>query len=345
MISIERRVASGRGATRARLAAGCALALALAVSTGASAATFFTSAHAASGTAVWFAPTSSSDHTTQGVSAASQSASSSDTIPAATMMATSSAAAQVQGGAVKMRAEASAASSAYQFVVAGAGASAQAEGILNDTFVVACPGCIARQTGQMTFGYYIDGSLYGWGETVTTGVGPVLGGWYTYEDFTARIGLNGDYWQHGQAAALDDQGNVVKQPDATGFFQVTIPVVFGASNSLYMRGYASTEARTGAQVLGGGGGFSVTGIGLTKSDFSHTLGWGGITELRDASGALMTGFTAKSDLTGFDYAGRFSDVTGGVPEPAAWALMILGFGATGAAMRRRSRAGGRSAAA
>ena len=25
----------------------------------------------------------------------------------------------------------------------------------------------------------------------------------------------------------------------------------------------------------------------------------------------------------------------GVPEPAAWALMILGFGATGAAMRRR----------
>ncbi|MBS0360890.1 MAG: PEPxxWA-CTERM sorting domain-containing protein [Proteobacteria bacterium] len=29
------------------------------------------------------------------------------------------------------------------------------------------------------------------------------------------------------------------------------------------------------------------------------------------------------------------DVTGGVPEPATWALMILGFGAAGAALRRR----------
>jgi len=33
-----------------------------------------------------------------------------------------------------------------------------------------------------------------------------------------------------------------------------------------------------------------------------------------------------------------SDVGGGVPEPAAWALMILGFGAAGAALRRDRRA-------
>ena len=34
----------------------------------------------------------------------------------------------------------------------------------------------------------------------------------------------------------------------------------------------------------------------------------------------------------------FSQFGGGVPEPAAWALMILGFGATGVALRRRRRA-------
>lgn len=34
-------------------------------------------------------------------------------------------------------------------------------------------------------------------------------------------------------------------------------------------------------------------------------------------------------------------VTAGVPEPAAWTLMILGFGAAGAALRRRSRANAR----
>lgn len=49
----------------------------------------------------------------------------------------------------------------------------------------------------------------------------------------------------------------------------------------------------------------------------------------------------------FDYALSASDIadlsaaavflpTGGVPEPATWALLILGFGATGAAMRRRT---------
>lgn len=41
-----------------------------------------------------------------------------------------------------------------------------------------------------------------------------------------------------------------------------------------------------------------------------------------------------------DYNGNFriSSVAGAVPEPASWALMIAGFGMTGAAMRRRASA-------
>jgi hypothetical protein len=31
------------------------------------------------------------------------------------------------------------------------------------------------------------------------------------------------------------------------------------------------------------------------------------------------------------------DVTGGVPEPGTWALMILGFGGAGASLRMRRR--------
>ena len=44
------------------------------------------------------------------------------------------------------------------------------------------------------------------------------------------------------------------------------------------------------------------------------------------------------DSTGFAVTATGPDRTGGVPEPAAWALMILGFGGAGAALRRRRTA-------
>ena len=44
------------------------------------------------------------------------------------------------------------------------------------------------------------------------------------------------------------------------------------------------------------------------------------------------------DAFGFDdlTVGDVRQVTGGVPEPATWAMMLLGFGAMGAALRRRT---------
>ena len=40
---------------------------------------------------------------------------------------------------------------------------------------------------------------------------------------------------------------------------------------------------------------------------------------------------------GGSYAGTFNFGAGAVPEPAAWAMMIAGFGLVGAAMRRRTK--------
>jgi hypothetical protein len=48
------------------------------------------------------------------------------------------------------------------------------------------------------------------------------------------------------------------------------------------------------------------------------------------SGAALRSFTAKGD-------GEFSFASVGVPEPATWALMILGFGGMGAMLRGRRR--------
>ena len=69
----------------------------------------------------------------------------------------------------------------------------------------------------------------------------------------------------------------------------------------------------------------------------------------------LSGFSDVTRLviSSFDFNGVvYDDFTfdkipiprdGGVPEPAGWALMILGFGLVGGALRRRSRLAGSAA--
>lgn len=77
--------------------------------------------------------------------------------------------------------------------------------------------------------------------------------------------------------------------------------------------------------------------------------WGGIVDVRDEDGNIVSGWTIESS-SGFDYAnawdGTYDGVPidvpfnlappPGVPEPATWALMILGFGLVGGAARRKA---------
>jgi len=50
---------------------------------------------------------------------------------------------------------------------------------------------------------------------------------------------------------------------------------------------------------------------------------------------FAAGTTSGSDITQLELT--FTDVAGGIPEPATWAMMIIGFGAIGASMRRRKK--------
>lgn len=54
-----------------------------------------------------------------------------------------------------------------------------------------------------------------------------------------------------------------------------------------------------------------------------------------AAMALREG--SESRYTGIDDLSLIGSTSGGVPEPAAWALMIVGFGGVGALLRRRRR--------
>lgn len=56
----------------------------------------------------------------------------------------------------------------------------------------------------------------------------------------------------------------------------------------------------------------------------------------DFHGAKVSSINFSSDSNAFEYDGLAGALA--VPEPAAWALMILGFGGVGAALRSRRRA-------
>jgi hypothetical protein len=51
----------------------------------------------------------------------------------------------------------------------------------------------------------------------------------------------------------------------------------------------------------------------------------------------LRNISTGSNAYNFDVGTSFSAATAAVPEPAAWAMMILGMGAVGFAMRRRSK--------
>jgi hypothetical protein len=71
--------------------------------------------------------------------------------------------------------------------------------------------------------------------------------------------------------------------------------------------------------------------GTVNSDFSETANFG--LEAFDANGNNITK-SALLQFTGAD----LPEVPSAVPEPAAWALMLLGLGAVGSVLRRRSAA-------
>jgi hypothetical protein len=54
-------------------------------------------------------------------------------------------------------------------------------------------------------------------------------------------------------------------------------------------------------------------------------------------GTTGVDFITLDDVTGFSNAVLYTTGTPGVPEPATWAMILLGFGAAGFAIRRRRR--------
>jgi hypothetical protein len=60
---------------------------------------------------------------------------------------------------------------------------------------------------------------------------------------------------------------------------------------------------------------------LAQANYSHTMIWGGLSNVRNADGVLINDYTAVSPESGFDFARA---AVSSVPEPASWAFLLTG---------------------
>ena len=82
---------------------------------------------------------------------------------------------------------------------------------------------------------------------------------------------------------------------------------------------------------------SFAGFGFTLFNFPGEHG-GDLAPISVGGGHQLLDVKGISPGIAGDYTGTLSFTPGGVPEPATWALMILGFGGAGAMLRRKALA-------
>jgi type VI secretion system secreted protein VgrG len=137
--------------------------------------------------------------------------------------------------------------------------------------------------------------------------------------FIFRIGT-------GLTTASDSSVTVLGGGQASGiFWQVGSAAILGTGTSFAGNIIAdqSITLNTGASILCGR---ALALVGAVTMD-SNTLSG-------DCSGLGSLG-SGRDDFGSKGYAGIAGPDTGAVPEPASWAMLIMGFGAIGASMRRR----------
>jgi len=156
----------------------------------------------------------------------------------------------------------------------------------------------------------------------------------------------------GNLYGVTTGGNSIFKVNSDGV--ITTLAKFNGSNGLGL-------GPAGGLLLDGAGNLFGTTIGGGDTVFGSNKGVGTVFEYT-AAGVLKTLATFDGSNGQSPYAGLTADAVGdlygttndgtifklgdtgfvpfiaGVPEPASWALLLTGFGLTGAAMRRRSRA-------
>lgn len=149
--------------------------------------------------------------------------------------------------------------------------------------------------------------------------------WSGSSSWRATGQINNDSFVKGAIFSADGINGITQDfGDPLGSFLQTFRIVLGQNNRVLLRGETWAS--------GNAGGFGANSVGA-DANLGRTIAWGGI-ESMTIGGVLVTDFTAYSPDTGFDFKRGYL-AAGAVPEPGTWAMLVIGFGTLGSAMRRR----------
>jgi hypothetical protein len=178
-------------------------------------------------------------------------------------------------------------------------------GQITDLLTFSAPGVATGTLIQVTFGMLVEGGI--------DGVGGSEGRWQLQSD------LGGGFYDINAFARNSGLGGYQGSP--FGLYSATVTLQAGFAAPLDIELGASGVSISGGEAVG---------------DLTDSLYWTGISSFK-VGGVEHDDFTVTS-ASGTNWANSFVPVaSGGVPEPATWAMMLLGFGGLGAAMRARRR--------
>ncbi len=188
-------------------------------------------------------------------------------------------------------------------------ASAVTIAVANASFETLPPGGLPNGCG--TGCSFSSGAIPGWITTGATGqFQPGSAGFYNFVP-------------DGLTVAYSNGGSITQTVGATAVAgrTYTLSTAFGVRNDIANPG--SIRLLVGANTI------FATGIAPTPGNWAtYTASY--TATLADAGSAISIELVSPGSQGGFDNVALTA-----VPEPASWALMIGGFGLTGAALRRR----------
>jgi hypothetical protein len=245
-------------------------------------------------------------------------------------------------GGVQLYADADSRSIVSSGSMSGSG-SATASGSVDDAFALIVPACAnpllcgAGRKGFMTFAIGVDGTFSGSGGDTVDGEGG-LSGWSVSGGWSADVRVNAGFisgstdptsasYAGGQGRSQTSTSEpVFTGTGSFGMREFTVAFLFGQAINVRLGGSVNASSNSSAFVGSPPGFTTASGVSSFRTDLFHTIAWQGISEVRDATGQPLQGWTAVSVATGFDYAQPY---IAAVPESRSGTLLLAGLALLG----------------